>query len=117
MLNKVPEVTIWFWVIKVMATIVGETAADFLSDTLGLGLTLTMAITAVALVIVLTVQFRANRYVPRTYWLAVVLISIAGTLVTDNLVDGLGVPLKVTTIAFAVALAATFAAWYRSERT
>jgi uncharacterized membrane-anchored protein len=117
MLNKVPEVTVWFWVIKVMATTVGETAADFLSTTLGLGLTLTTAITAMILAGVLVAQFRAGRYVPRTYWLAVVLISIAGTLVTDNLVDGLGVPLQVTTVGFAVALALTFAAWFRSERT
>jgi uncharacterized membrane-anchored protein len=117
MLNKVPEVTIWFWVIKVMATTVGETAADFLSSTLGLGLTLTTVLTAAVLAVVLVQQFRSNRYVPRTYWLAVVLISIAGTLVTDNLVDGLGVPLEVTTVGFAVALALTFVAWYRSERT
>ncbi len=117
LLNKVPEVTIWFWVIKVMATTVGETAADFLSTTLGLGLTLTTIITAAVLAGVLVVQFRADRYVPRVYWLAVVLISIAGTLVTDNLVDGFGVPLAVTTVGFAIALALTFAAWYRSERT
>lgn len=117
MLNKVPEVTIWFWIIKVLATTVGETAADFLSDTLGLGLAVTTAIMSVALVAVLVWQFRSNRYVPGIYWLAVVLISIVGTLFTDNLVDGLGVPLQVTTIGFAIALAVTFALWFRSERT
>jgi uncharacterized membrane-anchored protein len=117
LLNKVPEVTVWFWIIKVLATTVGETAADFLSDTLGLGLTLTTVIVGVALVAVLLWQFRAVRYVPGVYWLAVVLISIVGTLFTDNLVDGLGVPLQVTTVGFAVALAITFVLWFRSERT
>ncbi len=117
MLNKVPEVTVWFWIIKVLATTVGETAADFLSDTLGLGLTITTAVMSVALVAVLLWQFRARRYVPGIYWLAVVLISIVGTLFTDNLVDGLGVPLPVTTIGFAIALTATFTIWWRSERT
>ncbi|GAB3589232.1 membrane protein [Angustibacter peucedani] len=117
MLNKVPEVTVWFWVIKVLATTVGETAADYLNVTLGLGLTLTTIVMGVALVAVLVWQFRATRYVPSTYWLAVVLISIVGTLFTDNLVDGLGVPLQVTTLAFAIALAVTFTVWYRSERT
>jgi uncharacterized membrane-anchored protein len=117
MLNKVPEVTIWFWTIKVLATTVGETAADFLSDTIGLGLTLTTVAMGVALAAVLVWQFRAVRYVPGIYWLAVVLISVVGTLFTDNLVDGLGVPLQVTTVGFAVALAITFLSWFRSERT
>lgn len=117
MLNKVPEVTIAFWVIKVLATTVGETFADYLSDTLGLGLQVTSIIMAVLLAIVLVIQFRARRYVPAIYWLAVVLISVVGTLVSDNLVDNLGVPLIVTTIAFAVLLAATFTVWFVSEKT
>ncbi len=117
MLNKVPEVTIYFWVIKILATTVGETAADFLNVNLHLGLSGTTVAMVVLLAVVLVVQFRADRYVPWVYWLAVVLISIVGTLITDNLVDNLGVPLEVTTAVFAVALAATFAAWYRSEGT
>ncbi|WP_410812877.1 hypothetical protein [Micromonospora sp. 067-2] len=116
-LSKVPEVTIYFWIIKVLATTVGETFADFLSDTLGLGLTLTTIVMSVLLAVALAAQFRAVRYVPALYWLVVVLISIVGTLITDNLVDNLGVPLEVTTVVFAVALAVTFAVWYRAERT
>jgi uncharacterized membrane-anchored protein len=117
LLNKVPEVTIWFWVIKILATTVGETAADYLNDTLGFGLTgTTLAVGAVFLV-VLGFQFRARRYVPPVYWATVVLISVVGTLITDNLTDNLGVPLEVTTAVFTVALAVTFAAWYRVERT
>jgi uncharacterized membrane-anchored protein len=117
LLNKVPEITIWFWIIKVLATTVGETAADFLSDTLNLGLTNTTYLTGVVLVVLLVAQIRSRRYVPILYWATVVVISIAGTLITDKLVDDLGVALTTTTIGFSVALAVTFAAWFASERT
>lgn len=117
MLNKVPEITIFFWIIKVLATTVGETAADYLAVDLNLGLTVTTYVMTGLLAAVLVAQFRARRYVPGVYWLAVVLLSIVGTLITDNLVDNLGVSLTTSTVAFAVALAVTFAAWYRSERT
>jgi uncharacterized membrane-anchored protein len=117
MLNKVPEVTVFFWVIKILATTVGETAADFLATNLGLGLGGTTLIMSVLFLVVLGIQFRTPRYVPGVYWLTVVLISVVGTLVTDNLTDGLGVSLTTSTIVFAVALALTFLAWYASERT
>ena len=117
MLNKVPEVTLLFWVVKILSTTVGETAADFLADNLGLGLSNTSLIMAVLLAGALVLQFRTRRYVPWVYWLAVVLISVVGTLISDNLVDNLGVSLWTTTIVFAAGLAVTFAAWYRSERT
>ena len=104
MLCKVPEVTLFFWVIKVLATTVGETAADFLNENLGLGLTTTTWLMSIALVAALVAQFRTRRYVPGVYWLSVVLISIVGTLITDNLTDNLGVSLKLTTAVFAVAL-------------
>jgi uncharacterized membrane-anchored protein len=116
LLNKVPQVTVFFWVIKILATTVGETAADFLSG-LGLGLVGTTIVMSLAFAVVLVAQFRARQYVPAIYWLTVVLISVVGTLVTDNLTDGLGVPLEASTTVFAVALAVTFLAWYRSERT
>lgn len=117
MMSKVPEVTLFFWIIKVLATTVGETAADFLSETLNLGLTNTTYIMGVCLAAVLAFQFRARKDVPGIYWLAVVLISIVGILITDNLVDNLGVSLVVSTTIFAVALAVTFIAWYTSEGT
>ncbi|MFE3827825.1 hypothetical protein [Streptomyces sp. NPDC059092] len=117
MANKVPEVTLYFWVIKVLCTTVGETAADLLNADLGLGLATTSYVMAGLLAVALVVQFRARAYVPWVYWLAVVLISVVGTLITDNLTDNLGVPLETTTAVFAVALALTFAAWYLSERT
>jgi uncharacterized membrane-anchored protein len=117
MLNKVPEVTIFFWIIKILATTVGETAADFLNVNLNLGLTNTTYFMSGLLLITLIFQFRSTKYVPGIYWLAVVLISVVGTLVTDNLVDNFGVPLETTTIIFSIALLATFAAWYASEKT
>jgi uncharacterized membrane-anchored protein len=115
--NKVPEVTLYFWIIKVLCTTVGETAADYLNDNLGLGLTNTTYLMGALLVVALVFQFKAARYVPGVYWLAVVLISVVGTLITDNLTDNMGVPLQTTTVVFALALGATFALWYASERT
>lgn len=116
-MNKVPEVTLYFWVIKVLCTTVGETAADYLNDTVGLGLTRTALVMSVLLVAALVLQFRLRSYVAGVYWVSVVLISIVGTLITDELTDGLGVPLAITTAVFTVVLAATFALWYASERT
>ena len=117
MLNKVPEVTLYFWIIKVLCTTVGETGADYLNENLGLGLTKTTLLASVVLIAALVFQFRVRRYVPGIYWLAVVLISIVGTLITDNLTDNFGVSLVVTTVVFSIVLAGVFAAWYASERT
>jgi uncharacterized membrane-anchored protein len=117
MLSKVPEVTIFFWIIKIMATTVGETAADFLNDKLNFGLTNTTLIMGVLLLITLYFQFKARKYVPRIYWLAVVLISVVGTLGSDNLTDNLGVPLVTTMIIFFILMLASFGVWYWSEKT
>src|SRR5881394_2564393 len=117
MLNKVPEVTLYFWVVKVLCSTVGETASDYLSDNVGLGLTKTTYITGALLLATLLFQFRSRKYVPGIYWLGVVLISIVGTQITDNLTDNLGVSLVISTIAFALALALAFATWFASERT
>ncbi len=116
-INRVPRVTADFWLIKLMAVTMGETAADYLAVNLGLGLTATSLIMSVVLVLTLGLQFAQKRYVPWAYWLAVVLISIVGTLITDNLTDNLGVPLETSTVVFTMALVTTFALWYASERT
>ena len=115
--NRVPKVTVDFWLIKLMAVTMGETAADYLAVNMGLGLTATSLIMSAILVGALVLQFAQKRYVPWTYWLAVVLISIVGTLVTDNLVDNFGVSLVTTTVLFTGLLAATFWFWYASEKT
>jgi uncharacterized membrane-anchored protein len=117
MLNKVPEITLYFWVIKILCTTVGETFADNLNENLGLGLSGTSYIMGTLLIAVLVFQFRARRYIPGIYWLAVVLISVVGTLVSDNLVENYGITLQTTTIAFSAILIAVFASWYTVERT
>src|ERR1700694_687640 len=117
MLNKVPQVTLSFWIIKIMSTTVGETGADYLAVHVGLGSAITSAVTVSLLLAALFVQLRMRRYVPWIYWLTVVLVSVVGTQITDALTDGLGVSLYASTSVFAVALAATFAVWYRIERT
>ncbi len=117
MLNKVPEVTLYFWIIKILCTTVGETAADFLNTDLNLGLNGTSLVMGGLLLVVLFFQFKARKYIPSIYWLAVVLLSIVGTLITDNLTDNFGVTLETTTTIFAIALAVTFTTWYASEKT
>jgi uncharacterized membrane-anchored protein len=115
--NRVPKVTVDFWLIKLMAVTMGETAADYLGVNLGLGLTNTTLIMGGILIVALALQFAQKRYVPWAYWGAVVLLSIVGTLVTDNMVDNFGIALTTSTLIFTVLLALTFAAWYASERT
>ncbi|MDB5175245.1 MAG: hypothetical protein JWM81_103 [Candidatus Saccharibacteria bacterium] len=117
MLNKVPEITLYFWIIKILCTTVGETAADFLNTNLNYGLTNTTYLMGSLLAVALIVQFRLNRYVAFVYWLAVVLLSVVGTLITDNLTDNFNVSLVTTTIIFSIALAATFIAWFKKENT
>ncbi len=117
MLNKVPQLTLVFWIIKILATTVGETAADLLSTTLKLGTIVTSWVMAAVLLVTLVFQLRARRYIPPIYWLVVVFISVVGTLISDNLVDGMGVSLVTTSLIFAVALILVFIFWYMSEHT
>jgi uncharacterized membrane-anchored protein len=117
MFNKVPEVTLYFWVIKIMCTTIGETAADYLNDNLGFGLTNTTYVAGALLVALLVAQFGLRRYVPPVYWAAVVVISVFGTLITDNLTDRYNVPLTTTTPIFAAVLAVVFGVWWGLERT
>lgn len=117
MLNKVPEITLYFWIIKILCTTVGETAADFLNTNLNLGLTGTTLVMSVLLIITLLFQFKSKKYKPSIYWLAVVLLSIVGTLITDNLIDNFGVSLQTTSIIFSIILALVFAIWYKAEKT
>jgi uncharacterized membrane-anchored protein len=117
LLSKVPEVTVWFWIIKILCTTVGESFADWINTTLGFGLTMTALVFTVLLAAVLGWQLRLDRYMPFAYWLAVVVLSVTGTLYTDILTDKLGVPLTLSTSVFAATLAIIFAVWYARERT
>ncbi|WP_319423584.1 COG4705 family protein [Pleurocapsa sp. FMAR1] len=117
MLNRVPEVTLYFWIIKICATTVGETGADFLAFTMNFGLAATSYLMSALLAVVLWNQFRLKQYVPVSYWAVVVLVSIVGTLITDRLVDEMGVSLVTITVVFTLALLGLFAWWYVSEST
>ncbi|CAM5301404.1 hypothetical protein AB0M94_23025 [Streptomyces xanthochromogenes] len=114
-LSKVPEVTALFWIVKVLTTGMGETASDYLGRTLGpvpagaLGLT--------GLAVALVAQFRSDRYRPWTYWSAIVMVSVFGTMAADVVHVIAGVPYAVSTAAFTVTLAAVFVAWRLSEGT
>lgn len=117
LLNKVPEVTLWFWIIKILCTTVGESLADYVNVNLGVGLVPTAVIFTVAFAAVLTAQMRAARYVPALYWLTVVVVSVTGTLYTDILTDQYGVPLWISTAVFTTLLVVVFGVWFARERT
>ena len=117
MLNKVPEITLYFWIIKILCTTVGETGADFLNTNLSLGLNGTTLVMSVLLTITLMFQFKSEKYKPSIYWLAVVLLSVVGTLITDNLINNFGISLQTTSILFSVILALVFVVWYKVEKT
>ncbi|WP_293895377.1 hypothetical protein [Flavobacterium sp.] len=117
LLNKVPQVTLLFWVIKVLCTTVGETFADYLNENLGFGLTGTSITMGVLLVIAMFFQFKTKKYIPFVYWITVVFISVFGTLITDILTDNLGVRLETSTIIFSILLLLTFSIWYSREKT
>ncbi|MEO1766493.1 COG4705 family protein [Thiobacter aerophilum] len=116
-LNKVPEITLAFWIIKILSTTVGETGADFLALNAGLGQGLTRTMMVALLAVALFAQLRTRRYTPWIYWLTVVLVSVVGTQITDLLTDGLGVSLYISTPVFAAGLAAIFYVWHRVEGT
>lgn len=115
--NKVPEITLSFWIIKLLSTTVGETGADFLAVNAGWGQGITRTLMAAGLAAALFMQVKGRRYTPWAYWLAVVLVSVVGTQITDLMTDSLGISLYVSTAVFALALAAIFFVWYRVERT
>lgn len=118
LLVKVPVIiTIFFWIVKILATTVGETAADFLIFNLNFGLGSTSVLMSVLLAGFLFAQIKSRKYIPWLYWMTVVFVSIVGTLITDNLTDNLGVSLVSTTVAFSIAMVATFAFWYLSEKS
>lgn len=116
-LVKVPQITLAFWIVKILCTTVGETGADYLAVDAGLGQGLTSALMGALLLLALVTQLRSPRYTPWKYWLTVVLVSVVGTQITDLMTDGLGISLYASTPAFAVLLAIIFAAWWRVERT
>jgi uncharacterized membrane-anchored protein len=115
MLNKVPEATVGFWVTKVLTTGMGETTSDFLVKTVDP--VYAVAVAVLVLGVVLALQLSVRRYVPALYWAAVVMVSIAGTMVADVAHVVAGISYLVSSVAFSVALAVVFLAWYATQRT
>lgn len=114
-LNKVPEVTLAFWIIKILSTTVGETGADFLAVDAGFGAGWTSIGMALLLGSALFLQMRKTAYSPWIYWLTVVLVSIVGTQITDIMTDMFDISLYVSTAVFSVLLALNFLIWFGME--
>ncbi|MBC7472632.1 MAG: hypothetical protein H7196_05250 [candidate division SR1 bacterium] len=117
LLSKVPEITLYFWIIKVLCTTVGQTMADYLNTSLNLGLNGTSLVIGALLVIALFFQFKTKTYTSFKYWIVVFLLSIFGTLIVDNLTDNLGISLGLSTTIFTILLGLTFLIWYSQEKT
>lgn len=114
-MRKVPELTVYFWIIKLLTTGMGETTSDYLVHQMSPVIAVVMG--GVGLMIALVLQFFVHKYVAWIYWLAVVMVAIFGTMAADVLHIGLGIPYLISTIFFAAALATVFAVWYATEKT
>lgn len=113
--SKVPEITAVFWVIKVLTTGMGETTSDYF--VLNFDPVIAVLVGFAVFVIALVFQFAVKQYVPWAYWFAVAMVSVFGTMAADVTHIVLGIPYIVSTVAFALALAVIFVAWYRVEGT
>jgi uncharacterized membrane-anchored protein len=113
--NKVPEITVWFWVAKLLTTGMGETTWDW--SAIALGPVPAICLSGLGFVVALGWQLRARTYRPRVYWFAVLMVSVFGTTCADAVHVVLGVPYAVSTVAFLLAVLAAFGIWYRVEGT
>jgi len=113
--SKVPEITVYFWIVKLLTTAVGESASDYL--VFHINPYVAVSFGGVGLAVALTLQFLVRRYVAWIYWLAVIMVAIFGTMAADVTHVVLGIPYAVSTAFFALALACVFIVWYASERT
>jgi uncharacterized membrane-anchored protein len=114
-LSKVPEITLMFWVAKLLTTGMGETTWDWFDGAMGQALAVT--VTAVGFVASMVIQFARRAYNPWSYWFAIVMVSVFGTTIADLVHNDFGVPYTVTTAAALVLVGACFALWYRLEGT
>jgi uncharacterized membrane-anchored protein len=112
---RVPEITVAFWVIKGLSTAMGESTSDFLVHAMAPEVAVLLGFAGFVGALIL--QFTMRRYVAWTYWLAVVMVGIFGTMAADVLHVGLGVPYTASTILYAIVLASVFVAWQRTEKT
>lgn len=112
---KVPEITIWFWVIKALSTAMGESTSDYLVH--AIDPILAVGLGFVGFLAALLFQMTRRRYEAPPYWLAVVMVGVFGTMAADVLHVGFGVPYAASSVLYAVALIAVFVTWQRSEHT
>lgn len=110
-----PEVTLYFWVIKALSTAMGESTSDYLVHAMDPKIAVVLGF--IGFVAALAVQFWMRRYNAWTYWLAVVGVGVFGTMAADVLHVGFGAPYVVTSVIYAIALVAVFAGWHRIEGT
>jgi len=114
-ISKVPEITVFFWIIKILTTGMGEVTSDFLAN--NMNPVIAVAIAGISFVAVLILQFSVRKYITWIYWLTVIMVSIFGTMAADVLHVGFGIPYNASTIFFIAVLAAIFGIWYASEKT
>src|SRR5947209_12862137 len=114
-IRKVPEITLYFWIIKLLSTAMGESTSDYL--VYQINPYVAVAIGCLGLAVALILQLSVRRYVAWVYWLAVVMVAVFGTMASDVLHVVLGIPYLVSTACFASALAIIFVIWYASEKT
>jgi len=113
--RKVPEVTVWFWIVKLLTTAMGESTTDYF--VYQINPYVAVALACIGLAVALILQLRARCYIAWVYWLTVVMVAVFGTMVADVMHVVLGIPYLVSTVFFAGTLAGVFAIWYASERT
>ena len=112
---RVPEITVYFWVIKALSTAMGESTSDYLVHALGPATAVGLGF--VAFVAALWLQFSMRRYLAWTYWLAVVMVGVFGTMAADVLHVGFNVPYPVSSALYGLILLAVFVIWQRTEKT
>jgi uncharacterized membrane-anchored protein len=117
LINRVASLGVLFWIIKIVSTTVGETAADYVSVNLKFGLTNTAILMGVITILVTVWNFRQKKYFPPSYWSLIVMMSIEGTLLTDLLVEKLNVSLLTLDVVFTIAMGLLFFLWYKKENT
>lgn len=112
---KVPQITILFWIAKVITTALGESTSDFLVTHMNPYMAVLGGL--VAFLLAMKLQFTVKKYIPWVYWLAALMVAVFGTMAADSVHVALGVPYQLSTLGFAIALAVIFALWYASEKT
>ncbi len=115
LLRKVPEITVFFWIIKLLTTALGESTSDYLVNHYNPYLVVIAGF--IGFLIILLIQFNTRRYIPIVYWLTIVMVAIFGTMAADVTHVALGVPYIISTIVFAIALGIVLYLWHKSEQT